>query len=147
MLNIEQLVFFIVTGILGTLIGIFGSKLLLVIASKLMKLNTHISIGFEPQAILITIVMLAVAFLLIMIQNYIFLKKHSILDLMKDNYTPEATQKRITTFEAISGVLKISDTELLKNKKAPIIVKKSMLKGVIKAVVKALKTPNISVDI
>lgn len=74
MLNIEQLVFFIVTGILGTLIGIFGSKLLLVIASKLMKLNTHISIGFEPQAILITIVMLAVAFLLIMIQNYIFLK-------------------------------------------------------------------------
>ena len=52
---------FIVTGILGTLIGIFGSKLLLVIASKLMKLNTHISIGFEPQAILITIV-IAVAF-------------------------------------------------------------------------------------
>ena len=28
-----------------------------------MKLNTHISIGFEPQAILITIVMLAVAFI------------------------------------------------------------------------------------
>ena len=107
MLNIEQLVFFIVTGILGTLIGIFGSKLLLVIASKLMKLNTHISIGFEPQAILITIVMLAVAFLLIMIQNYIFLKKHSILALMKDNYTPEATQKRITTFEAIGGILGI----------------------------------------
>ena len=26
---------------------------------------------------------------------------------MKDNYTPEATQKRITTFEAISGVLGI----------------------------------------
>ena len=72
-----------------------------------MKLNTHISIGFEPQAILITIVMLAVAFLLIMIQNYIFLKKHSILALMKDNYTPEATQKRITTFEAIGGILGI----------------------------------------
>ena len=56
-----------------------------------MKLNTHISIGFEPQAILITIVMLAVAF----IDNDTklhFLKKHSILALMKDNYTPEATK-------------------------------------------------------
>ncbi len=42
-----------------------------------------------------------------MIQNYIFLKKHSILALMKDNYTPEATQKRITTFEAIGGILGI----------------------------------------
>ena len=26
---------------------------------------------------------------------------------MKDNYTPEATQKRITTFEAIGGILGI----------------------------------------
>ncbi len=75
MLNIEQLVFFIVTGILGTLIGIFGSKLLLVIASKLMKLNTHISIGFEPQAILITIVMLAVAFFIDNDTKLHFLKK------------------------------------------------------------------------
>ena len=89
---------FIVTGILGTLIGIFGSKLLLVIASKLMKLNTHISIGFEPQAILITI-NVSCRFLLIMIQNYIFLK-HSILALMKRQLYPGSYPKRITTFEA-----------------------------------------------
>lgn len=45
------------------------------------------------------------------------------------------------------SVLKISDIEFLKNKKVLIIVKKSMLKGVIKVVVKVLKILNILVDI
>ena len=70
-----------------------------------MKLNTHISIGFEPQAILITIVMLAVA-LLIMIQNYIFLKtQHFSFD--ERQLYPGSYPKRITTFEAIGGILEL----------------------------------------
>ncbi len=107
MLNIEQLVFFIVTGILGTLIGIFGSKLLLVIASKLMKLNTHISIGFEPQAILITIVMLAVAFFIDNDTKLHFLKKTQHFSFDERQLYPGSYPKRITTFEAIGGILGI----------------------------------------
>ena len=70
-----------------------------------MKLNTHISIGFEPQAILITIVMLAVAFI-DNDTNYIFLKtQHFSFD--ERQLYPGSYPKRITTFEAISGVLGI----------------------------------------
>ena len=84
---------FIVTGILGTLIGIFGSKLLLVIASKLMKLNTHISIGFEPCYTYYRNV--SCRFLLIMIQNYIFLKtQHFSFD--ERQLYPGSYPKRIT---------------------------------------------------
>lgn len=75
MLSIEQFAIFVVTGILGVIIGIFGSQLLLAIASNLMKLKVHLSIGFEPQALLVTIVMLVIAFVLILIQNFLFLKK------------------------------------------------------------------------
>ena len=39
MLSIEQFAIFVITGILGVLIGIFSSQLLLAIASKLMKLK------------------------------------------------------------------------------------------------------------
>ena len=46
MLSIEQFAIFVITGILGVLIGIFSSQLLLDIASKLMKLKVHLSIGF-----------------------------------------------------------------------------------------------------
>lgn len=77
MLSIEQFAIFVVTGILGVIIGIFGSQLLLAIASKLMKLKVHLSIGFEPQALLVTIVMLVIAFVLILIQNFLFLKEEA----------------------------------------------------------------------
>lgn len=103
MLGIEQLVIFIVTGILGVLIGIFGSQLLLIIASKMTKLTAHISIGFEPQALMITIVMLVIAFILLMIQNFIFLKRRTILEMMKDSHKTDSTQTRLTTFEVVGG--------------------------------------------
>ena len=77
MLSIEQFAIFVITGILGVLIGIFSSQLLLAIASKLMKLKVHLSIGFEPQALIITIIMLVIAFVLILVQNYLFLKEEA----------------------------------------------------------------------
>ncbi|MBN6826688.1 ABC transporter permease [Staphylococcus caprae] len=107
MLSIEQFAIFVVTGILGVIIGIFGSQLLLAIASKLMKLKVHLSIGFEPQALLVTIVMLVIAFVLILIQNFLFLKRRSILTMMKDSSQTEATKARITVLEIIGGVLGI----------------------------------------
>lgn len=107
MLSIEQFVIFVITGILGVLIGIFSSQLLLAIASKLMKLKVHLSIGFEPQALFITIIMLAIAFILILVQNYLFLKRRSILTMMKDSSQSEATKARITVPEIIGGILGI----------------------------------------
>ncbi|WP_331245968.1 ABC transporter permease [Staphylococcus capitis] len=107
MLSIEQFAIFVITGILGVLIGIFSSQLLLAIASKLMKLKVHLSIGFEPQALIITIIMLVIAFVLILVQNYLFLKRRSILTMMKDSSQSEATKARITVPEIIGGILGI----------------------------------------
>ena len=70
-----------------------------------MKLKVHLSIGFEPQALLVTIVMLVIAFVLILIQNFLFLKRRSILTMMKDSSQTEATKARITVLEIIGGVL------------------------------------------
>ena len=108
MLSLEQFMIFIVTGIVGVIIGIFGSQLALNIAMKLMKLKTHIAIGFEPKALGITVIMLVIAFLLILIQNAIFLKRRSILTMMKDSTKTEATKARITIPEVIGGILGIA---------------------------------------
>ena len=107
MLSIEQFAIFVITGILGVLIGIFSSQLLLAIASKLMKLKVHLSIGFEPQALIITIIMLVIAFVLILVQNYLFLKRRSILTMMKDSSQSEATKACISVPEIIGGILGI----------------------------------------
>ena len=107
MLCIEQLTIFLITGVLGVMIGIFGSQLLLYIASKLMHLTIKLTISFEPMALSLTLLLLIIAFTLILFQSYIFLKKRSILALMKDRRQTEATKVKITFLEVISGLLGI----------------------------------------
>ena len=51
--------------------------------------------------------MLVIAFVLILVQNYLFLKRRSILTMMKDSSQSEATKARISVPEIIGGILGI----------------------------------------
>lgn len=96
-----------ITGIIGILIGIVGSEILLNILVKMMHLKVGVSIGFEFPALIQTIVMLVLAFILIMFQNFLFLKRRTILSMMKDSTKSEATKAKITVPELIAGILGI----------------------------------------
>ena len=71
-----------------------------------MHLKVGVSIGFEFPALIQTIVMLVLAFILIMFQNFLFLKR-TILSMMKDSTKSEATKAKITVPELIAGILGI----------------------------------------
>ncbi|MBO1198225.1 FtsX-like permease family protein [Staphylococcus simiae] len=105
MLSLEQIVFFIVTGIIGVVSGLAFSKLLLTIVTKVMKITTHLTIHFEPMALLLTFVMLIIAYLLIMIQSALFLKRRTILTLLKDQMNRDAVNPKVGILEALSGVI------------------------------------------
>ncbi|MDU9418454.1 ABC transporter permease [Staphylococcus lloydii] len=107
MLMIEQMAMFVVTGIIGLIVGIFGSKILLMIVLKVLNVHTSVSINFHFQALFQTILMLALAFVLIMCQNYIFIKKRSILQMMSDQSKSDVKNPKVTFIETISGVLGI----------------------------------------
>ena len=107
MLAIEQLTFFIITGIIGILIGTLVSVGLLNILVKMMHLSVHVAIGFELPALIQTILMLVLAFILIIIQDSLFLKRRTILTMMKDSTKTEATKAKITPAELVAGILGI----------------------------------------
>ncbi|WAE41743.1 FtsX-like permease family protein [Staphylococcus pasteuri] len=107
MLCVEQIAIFVITGLLGIVLGIFGSQFLLYVASKLMHLTVKLSINFEPMALALTLFLLLTAFILILFQSYLFLKKRSILALMKDRRQTETTKVKITFLEVLSGILGI----------------------------------------
>lgn len=107
MLAIEQITLFVSTGVIGVIVGIFGSKLLLAILIKMMHLHIHASIGFEVAALIQTILMLILAFILIMIEDAIFLKRRTILSMMKDSMKTEAVKAKVTILECIAGILGI----------------------------------------
>ncbi|MGH2257761.1 FtsX-like permease family protein, partial [Enterococcus faecalis] len=66
MLALEQMIVFLITGVVGVLCGIAGAQLLLSIVSKLMSLSSNLSIHFEPMALVLTIFMLVIAYILIL---------------------------------------------------------------------------------
>lgn len=107
MLAIEQITLFVSTVVIGVIVGIFGSKLLLAILIKMMHLHIHASIGFEVAALIQTILMLILAFILIMIEDAIFLKRRTILSMMKDSMKTEAVKAKVTILECIAGILGI----------------------------------------
>lgn len=107
MLAIEQITLFVSTGVIGVIVGIFGSKLLLAILIKMMHLHIHASIGFEVAALIQTILMLILAFILIMIEDAIFLKRRTILSMMKDSMKTEGVKAKVTILECIAGILGI----------------------------------------
>ena len=71
MLALEQMIVFLITGVVGVLCGI-GAQLLLSIVSKLMSLSINLSIHFEPMALVLTILMLIIAYILILFQSSLF---------------------------------------------------------------------------
>src|SRR5699024_11446341 len=66
-----------------------------------------VSLSFQLPAVIQTLMLIMVSFVLILIQIFIFLRKRSILMMMNDNARTEATKSQITVIEVIFGVLGI----------------------------------------
>lgn len=107
MIMLEQLMTFMMTAIIGIILGIFGSKILLMIVLRLLGINISVSIIFSFHAVIETLLLIIVSCLLVVIQSYIFIRKRSITELASDITRKEVNQTRITISEVILGLLGI----------------------------------------
>ena len=106
MFMLEQLFIFLITAVLGVIIGIVGSKILLMIILKL-GIHTSVSLVFSVDAIIQTLFILIIAYILIILQAIIFLNKYSVTQLMESEEYIDETGKHITFGEIILGILGI----------------------------------------
>ncbi len=84
---------FMMTTIVGIILGIFGSKILLMIVLRLLGINVSVSIIFNYHAILETLLLIAVSYVLIVFQSYVYLLKRSIKELASD-----VNKKRVQSY-------------------------------------------------
>ncbi|HEC2147448.1 TPA: ABC transporter permease [Staphylococcus delphini] len=108
MMMLEQIVIFIVTTVIGVALGLFGSRLLLLIVKKTAQIPIDIKILFEPAALTVTMILVVISFVLIMLESFVFIKRRSIIQLMYDVQQSEATQPNMTKTEMIFGILGIA---------------------------------------
>ncbi len=106
-LMLEELLIFIITAILGIIIGIFGSKLLLMIVFTLLGIK-KVLIIFSLRAVFETLMLIGVAYFLTSAQNFILVFKQSISQMSKNNQVKETNHNKITFEEVVLGHLRYS---------------------------------------
>ncbi|WP_462421733.1 ABC transporter permease [Salinicoccus sp. Marseille-QA3877] len=89
----------------GILLGFFISRLLLLLLLRIMRVDMLVNMSFSFTAVWITAAVFIVIFIILMIQNYIFLRSSSLIRLLKLNKTSETAGKPVGIGTIIMGVI------------------------------------------
>ncbi|WP_338542564.1 ABC transporter permease [Paenibacillus tundrae] len=106
-LSVENFILYFGSMIIGVLIGFLGSKLILMILFKIMGIDAITKLVFSPMALVQTIIVFVVLYMLIMLMNYTFIRAQSILSLFRVSSTSEQRQSQMSTGQVVVGVLGI----------------------------------------
>ncbi|MCM3173067.1 ABC transporter permease [Paenibacillus sp. MER 99-2] len=106
-LSVENFILYFGSMIIGVLIGFLGSKLILMILFKIIGVDAITKLVFSPMALVQTIIVFVVLYMLIMLMNYTFIRAQSILSLFRVSSTSEQRQSQMSTGQVIVGVLGI----------------------------------------
>ncbi|SFE83675.1 ABC transporter permease [Alteribacillus iranensis] len=106
-LLVENLIIYFSSLLVGIFFGFAASKLLLMILMQVTGVEAVTSLQFSPPAFLQTVIAFTAIYLLILLANYIFIKKQSVLSLFRMLSTSEDSGKNISFIEMVAGILGI----------------------------------------
>ncbi|WP_100401337.1 FtsX-like permease family protein [Bacillus sp. FJAT-42315] len=107
LLSVESFILYFSSLMIGTLVGFSISKLVMMILFKILGIEEIASLNFSMQAFIQTLIVFAVIYLFILLTNYIFIKRQTILSLFKVTSTTEGKVKKISIFEILLGIIGI----------------------------------------
>lgn len=104
-LSAENFILYFGSLIVGTFIGFSVSKLILMILFQITGVKAAATLQFSLQALVQTFVIFSAVYLLILLVNYMFIKRQSILSLFRVSTSTEVKVKRLSTSEVIMGIV------------------------------------------
>ncbi|MGD6960618.1 FtsX-like permease family protein [Fictibacillus phosphorivorans] len=104
-LSIENLFLYFGSLLIGIFAGFSFSKLMILVLFKTTGVDSIASLRFSPQALLQTVLVFTAIYLLIMIMNYTFIKRQTILSLFRVTSSTEITVKKLSRFEMVMGTV------------------------------------------
>ncbi|MBN8194083.1 ABC transporter permease [Bacillus sp. NTK074B] len=106
-LSVENFILYFGSLILGILIGFSFSKLIIMILFNITGVDAIATLHFSTKALLQTIIVFCAIYLLIMLMNFVFIKRQSILSLFRVRSSTETKVKKMSTFEIVIGIFGI----------------------------------------
>ncbi|KRF07097.1 bacitracin ABC transporter permease [Paenibacillus sp. Soil766] len=104
-LSTENFILYFGSLVVGTFIGFSVSKLILMILLQITGVKANATLHFSAQAFIQTIVVFSAVYLLILLVNYLFIQRQTILSLFRVATSTEAKVKQMSKTEAILGFI------------------------------------------
>lgn len=104
-LSIENLVIYSGSLFIGIMFGFVFSKLMTMILYKIIQVKQTVELEFSFAALEQTLYVFVVIYLLIMLMNYVFIKKQSILSLFQVSSKSQAVVKKMSAWEMSFGAI------------------------------------------
>jgi bacitracin transport system permease protein len=111
-LSTENLILYFGALLIGIFVGFAGSKLVIMILFKVTKVDAIATLHFSYQALFQTLAVFSAIYLVIMLMNYVFIKRQSILSLFRVLSSTEEKMKKISWLEVIMGIMGLSSIVL-----------------------------------
>jgi len=106
-ISAENAILYFASLIIGIFLGFSASKLLIMVLFQITGVEAIATLRFSPEALIQTVIVFAVIYLFIMMMNFLFIRKQSILSLFKATSTTEVKVKKLSWFEMVIGILGI----------------------------------------
>lgn len=107
-LSLENLLLYIGSLVVGVLLGFSMSRLLMIILFKVTGVEEIATLRFSPEALIQTIIVFSAIYVLILVMNYLFIKRQSILSLFRVSSVAQQRVQKMTLLQAVIGVLGIA---------------------------------------
>lgn len=107
LLSTENFIIYFSSLIIGILIGFSVSKLIIMTLYKITDVDAIATLTFSAKALIQTLIVFSVIYLFILLMNYFFIKRQSILSLFRILSSTEVKVKKLSIFEAAIGILGI----------------------------------------
>lgn len=104
-LGVENFILYFGALFIGTFVGFSFSKLIILVLFKITGVKGIAKLHFSTEALVQTILVFAVIYVFIMLMNYVFIKRQTILNLFRVTSSAESRVKKMSVFEIIIGII------------------------------------------
>src|SRR5699024_9832527 len=104
---VENIIIYFGSLVIGVFLGFAVSKLVTMILFKIIGVDAVASLHFSSKALVQTLIVFAVIYLFIMLMNFMFIKRQTILSLFRVISSTEGKLKKMSMFGNLVGILGI----------------------------------------
>jgi bacitracin transport system permease protein len=103
-LSAENFILYFSSLVIGVFLGFSVSRLIVMIVFKITGVEAIAKLHFSSEAFVQTVIVFSAVYLLIMLMNYLFIKRQTVLGLFRVQSSTEGNAKKLSVWEMIIGI-------------------------------------------